>query len=133
MSKSIFESLHFLFGLEVFKLKMFFLRKNIFCFGLAGDQRFLKRAALIRNQEQALLEYGRRAMFGDELFDAVKKAGHKSPVEHNAIYPATACAKTRQFQLKKSAFVVVSYEQFAPLKIATNPAMYRLKLIDQHG
>ena len=83
MSKPIFESLNFLFGLEVFKLKMFFLRNNLFCFGLTGSQRLLKRGVLIRDQEQALFEYGGRAVLVDELFDTVKKTGQKSPVAHN--------------------------------------------------
>ena len=85
MNKSIFESLNFLFGIEIFKLKMFFLRKNVLCFGLTLSQRLFKRGVLLRNQEQVLLKYGGRAVFVDELFDAVKKTGHKSPVEHNVM------------------------------------------------
>ena len=83
MSKPIFESLYFFFSLEVFKLKMFFLRNNLFCFGLTGSQRLLKRGVLIRDQEQAFLEYGGGAVLVDELFETVKNTGHKSPVEHN--------------------------------------------------
>ena len=82
MSKPIFESLYFLFGLEVFKLKMFFLRKGIFCFGLADSQRLLKRGVLIRDQEQALFEYGGRATLVDEFFETFKQA-HTPPVGHN--------------------------------------------------
>lgn len=42
-----------------------------------------QRRVLIVRQRNALLENDRRAMLVNELFDTVKKAGHKSPAEHN--------------------------------------------------
>ena len=79
MRQRIFKSLYFLFRLAQFKLKMFLLRKNILCFGLTGSQRLFKRGVLIRNQEQALLEYGGRPMLSDEFFDTFQKSHVKAP------------------------------------------------------
>mgnify|MGYP001202685151 CR=1 FL=1 len=76
--KLFFEIPYFLFQIEVFKLNCLFLRKGFFCFGLTSDERLLKRGILIRDQEQALFEYRRRAMFGNQLFDSVEQP-HENP------------------------------------------------------
>jgi len=58
--------------LYVFKLKIIFFRNGILCFGLTHDQRLFKLSVFIRNQKEALFEYGGRAMLSDEFFDAAE-------------------------------------------------------------